>query len=72
MKSALLLNVIVRERPSVLKLLASENETLLVRRDAFLVLNLRLYIVDSVGRFHLEGNGLTRQAVTTLVSPGKQ
>jgi hypothetical protein len=38
-ESALLLNIVVRESASVLKLLAGENQTLLVRRDALLVLN---------------------------------
>jgi hypothetical protein len=35
-KSGLLLDVVVSESTTVLKLLASEDQTLLVRRDAFL------------------------------------
>jgi hypothetical protein len=35
-----------------------KDEALLVGRDAFLVLDLGLYIVDGVGRFDLEGDGL--------------
>jgi len=31
---------------------------LLVRRDAFLVLNLRLHVVDRVRRLDLQGDGL--------------
>ena len=38
MQGALLLDVVVREGAPVLQLLASKDETLLVRRDTFLVL----------------------------------
>merc|ERR1711965_375660 len=44
-KRALLLDVVVRKGAAVLKLLASENETLLIRGDSLLVLDLRLHIV---------------------------
>ena len=44
----LLLNVVVCERPAVLKLLPRENEALLVRRNALLVLDLGLDVVDGV------------------------
>ena len=37
-KGALLLDVVVRESPPIFQLLASENQPLLVRWDAFLVL----------------------------------
>merc|ERR1711997_123965 len=42
-ESALLLDVVVREGPSVLQLLASEDEPLLVRGDSLLVLDLGLH-----------------------------
>ena len=48
MKCGLLLNVVVREGAAILKLLASEDKTLLVRRNAFLVLNLALHVVNRV------------------------
>ena len=38
MKSALLLDVVVRKGPSILKLLSSEDEPLLIRGNAFLIL----------------------------------
>ena len=44
-KRGLLLDVVVGEGASVLKLLAGEDEALLVRRNAFLILNLLLYVV---------------------------
>jgi hypothetical protein len=50
----LLLDVVVRERPAVLELLASKDQPLLVWRDALLVLDLGLDVLDRVGRFNLE------------------
>ena len=41
-----------------LKLLSSEDQALLVWWDALLVLNLRLDVVNGVGRLDLEGDGL--------------
>ena len=56
----LLLDVVIREGAAVLELLAREDETLLVRGDALLVLDLRLHVVDGVRGLHLQGDGLTR------------
>ena len=58
MKSRFFLNVIVREGAAVLELLASENQTLLIRRDALLILDLRFNIVNRIRRLDLEGNRL--------------
>jgi len=58
-----LLNIVVREGPAILKLLPREDETLLIRRDSLLVLDLRLYIVDGVGGLDLKGDGLARQSL---------
>ena len=44
------------EGPAILQLLSSEDETLLVRRDSFFVLNLGLTFSMVVGRFHFESN----------------
>lgn len=55
---ALLLDVIVRQGAAVLKLFASKDQALLVRRDALLVLDLGLDVVDGVTGLHLEGDGL--------------
>ena len=54
----LLLDVVVRQGAAVLELLAREDQALLVGRDALLVLDLGLDVVDGVGRLHLEGDGL--------------
>ena len=58
MESGLLLNVIIGKSTAVLQLLASKDETLLIRGNAFLVLNLCLYVVDSIAGLDLESDGL--------------
>ena len=45
---ALLLDVVVRQSSTILQLLASEDQSLLVGWDTLLVLNLGLHIVDGV------------------------
>jgi len=57
----LFLDVVIGECATVLELLAGEDEALLVGRDSFLVLNLRLYVVNGVRRFDLERDGLAGQ-----------
>ena len=47
-EGALLLDVVVGEGAAVFELLPGEDQALLVRRDAFLVLDLALDIVDGV------------------------
>lgn len=58
-QSRFLLNIVVGKGAAVLELLASEDETLLVRWDTLLILDLRLYIVDGVRRFDLKSDGLS-------------
>ncbi|KAM0883050.1 hypothetical protein ACQ4PT_031880 [Festuca glaucescens] len=62
-EGGLLLDVVVSEGPAVLQLLASEDEALLVRGDALLVLDLRLDVVDGVRGLHLKGDGLASQGL---------
>ena len=62
-QSALLLNVVVGEGSSVLKLLSGKDKTLLVRWDALLVLDLSLDILDGVGALDLKSDGLTRKGL---------
>jgi hypothetical protein len=54
----LLLNVVVCKRATILQLLAGKDQTLLVRRDALLVLDLRLHVVNGIRRLDLEGDRL--------------
>jgi hypothetical protein len=58
MKSRLLLDVIIRESASILKLLSSKNQTLLIRGDSFLILDLGFDIIDGVRRLNIERDGL--------------
>ncbi|KAL3740657.1 hypothetical protein ACJRO7_021865 [Eucalyptus globulus] len=48
-EGGLLLDVVIGKGAAVLELLAGEDQALLVRRDAFLVLDLGLDVVDGVG-----------------------
>lgn len=63
MESRFLLNVIVGQGAAILQLLASENQTLLVRRDTLLVLDLRLNVINGIAGFHLESNGLASEGL---------
>ena len=58
---AVLLDVVVGERAPVLELLPGEDQTLLVRGNAFLVLDLRLHVLDRVVRLALQGDGLSSE-----------
>jgi len=48
MEGGFLLNIVVREGPSVFQLLSSEDESLLIGGDSFLVLDLGLDILNGV------------------------
>ena len=63
MESRFFLNVIVGEGSTVFELLSSEDESLLVRRDALLVLDLSLHVIDGVRRLDLESDSLTGEGL---------
>ena len=63
MEGRLLLDVIVGERPPILELLASKDQTLLIRWDSLLVLDLCLDIVNCVRGLNLEGDGLASEGL---------
>ncbi len=52
------MDVVVGEGTAVLQLLAGKDQALLVRRNAFLVLNLRLDVVDCIAGLDLKSDGL--------------
>lgn len=60
---------VVRKGPAVLELLSGEDQSLLVRGDTLLVLDLGLDIVDGVGGLDLEGDGLSGK---TANNPSEQ
>ena len=55
-EGGLLLNVVIGEGSAIFQLLSSEDEPLLIRGNALLVLNLGLDVLDGVGRLDLEGD----------------
>ena len=57
-EGGLLLDVVVRKSTAILELLAREDETLLIRGDTLLILNLRLDVLDGVRRLDVERDGL--------------
>ena len=63
----LLLDVVVLECPSVFKLLTCEDQTLLIWRNAFLVLDLLLHGLlhglDGIGVLYLQCDGLTSKCL---------
>lgn len=60
---------VVRKGPAVLELLSGEDQSLLVRGNTLLVLDLGLDIVDGVGGLNLEGDGLSGK---TANNPSEQ
>ena len=60
-KGGLLLDVVIRQRAAVFQLLSGKDQTLLIRGDTLLILNLGLNVVDRVGALHLQGNRLPRE-----------
>ena len=59
MKRAFLLDVVIGKGATIIELFSSENQTLLIRRNSFLVLNLALDIFNSIRRLDLEGDCLS-------------
>ena len=63
MESGFFLDIVVREGPSIFQLLSGEDKSLLVGRNTFLILDLSLHIVDSVGLLDVKGDGLSSQGL---------
>jgi len=59
----LFLDVVILESAAILKLLAGEDESLLVWGDAFLILDFGLHVLDSVGLLHIKGDGLASKGL---------
>jgi len=67
----LLCNVVIAQRAAVLELLAREDQPLLVRGDALLVLDLLFHALDCVARLDVKSDGLTRQGLDEDLHLGK-
>ncbi len=59
MQRRFLLDIVVSKCAVVLELLARKDKTLLVGRDAFLILNLLLHALNRIRRLNIKSNGLT-------------
>merc|ERR1719503_142215 len=62
-ESGFFLDVIVRKGSSILKLLFSEDKSLLIWWDSFFVLDLGLDVFNSVCWLNIEGNGLSSKSL---------
>ena len=63
MECRLLLDVVVAQGAAILKLLASEDESLLVWWDSLLVLDLGLHVLNRVAGLDLEGDGFAGEGL---------
>jgi hypothetical protein len=63
---------VIGEGSTVFQLLSGENESLLIRGNTLLVLDLALDIVDRVGRLDLEGDGLSSQGLNKNLHTSSQ
>jgi len=63
MKCGFLLDVVVRESSSILKLFSCKDESLLIRWDSFLILDLGLDIFDCVRWLNIKGNSLSSESL---------
>ena len=59
MESRFLLDVVVSKGSAIFELFTSEDESLLIRGDAFLVLDLSLDVLDGVRVLHVESDGFS-------------
>merc|ERR1712227_175760 len=63
MESTFLLDVVVREGPTILKLFTSENQSLLIWWDTLLILDFGLDVLNGVRWFNLKSNGLASEGL---------
>jgi len=63
MKCGLFLDVVIRQSSSIFKLFPSEDQTLLLWRDAFLVLDLCLHILNGVIWLDIQCDGFSREGL---------
>merc|ERR1719394_1063592 len=63
MQSTFLLNVVIGEGSSVFQLLSSKDQSLLIWRNSFLVLDLGLDILNRIRRLNLKSDGLSSEGL---------
>jgi len=57
------LDVVVREGSAIFKLLSGKNESLLVWRDTFFILDLGFDVLNGVCWLNIEGDGFTSEGL---------
>jgi len=62
-KSGFLLNVVVGESAAIFQLFSSKDQSLLVWRDPFLVLNLSFNIFNGIRWLNLKSDGLSSECL---------
>ena len=63
MQGCLLLDIVVGQCAPVFQLLSSKDQSLLIWRNAFLVLDLLLHVFDGIAWFYVKGDGFTSQSL---------
>ena len=63
MKGRLFLDVVIGESSSILKLLSSEDESLLIWRNSFLILDLGFDVLDGICWLDIKGDGFTSEGL---------
>jgi len=71
-QGGLLLDVVIGQSATVLQLLSGEDQSLLVRGNSFLVLDLRLHVIDGVGALNLKRDGLASQGLHKYLHTSSQ
>jgi len=71
MECGLPLDIIVRQCTALLQLLASKDQALLARWDAFLVLDLLLDVFDGVRRLDMQGDGIAGEGFDKNLHDGR-
>lgn len=66
MKSGFLLNVVIGQSTAIFQLLSSENQSLLIRRDSFFILDFLFDILDGIGGFHIQSDGLAGESLDCM------
>ena len=72
MKGWFFLDIVVTKSSAVLKLLSSENESLLIGWDTFLVLDFSLDVFNGVWWFNVEGDGFSSEGLNEYLHATSQ
>ena len=70
MNSALIRNVVVRQKPAILQLPPRKHNPLLIRVDALLVLNLTLQVSHCAAQFRGQGHSPASQCLQVNADSG--